>query len=239
MMYTPDWVNRLHFAFSRRGNGQMSFKRADTETVKNNRESFLNEHGLDIDRIVAPELIHGARVTEVKTEHVGSGSRETNWIVGADGLVTTNNDVLLLTTHADCAPLVIYDPKNQVLGQAHAGWRGLAEGIVENLVRVVHSKNGRHPSNLYAWIGPAIRACCYPVGPDIAARFPQECSILVGNSLRLDLVRFIRFELERLGLDYRNVTDAGVCTSCAPEFSSYRRDGIDTCAMACVTGLKH
>lgn len=238
-MYKPEWLNRLHFAFSRRSNGQMSFKRADTAIVRSNRVSFLNEHGLDIDRIVAPELIHGAKVTEVRTEDVGSGSSEKNWIMGADGLVTTDNDVLLLTTHADCAALIIYDPKNQVLGQAHAGWRGLAEGIVPNLVKLIRSKNGKRPSKLYAWIGPTVRACCYPVGPDIAARFPQECSILVGNSLRLDLVRFIRLELELLGLDYRNVSDAGVCTSCSSEFSSYRRDGSKTCAMACVTGLKH
>lgn len=237
-MYTPAWFNQLHFAFSRREDGQMSFKRADGETVRRNRASFFSEYGLNADRIVAPEIINGSRVNEVKSLQVDTGSSDGNWIVGADGLVTTDKDVLLLTTHADCAPLVIYDPKNHVLGQAHAGWRGLAGGIVENLVNLVRSKNGKHPTKLYAWIGPTIRACCYPVGPETAAHFPQECIVLVGNSLRLDLVRFIRLELERLKLDYRNVSDAGVCTSCATEFSSFRRDGFDTFAMACVTGLK-
>ena len=145
--------------------------------------------------------------------------------------------MLLLTTHADCAPLIIYDPLNKILGQAHAGWRGLADGIVEHLITNIRSLNGYQNINLFAWIGPTVRPCCYPVNLDVAGRFPEECWILVGDTMRLDLVRFIRRELERLNFDSENVADSGICTSCAPQYSSFRRDGMHTHAMACVTGL--
>lgn len=145
--------------------------------------------------------------------------------------------VTLLTTHADCAPLIVYDRNNKILGQAHAGWRSLASGIVSELVSSVRSLDGKTPGDIKVWLGPTIRACCYPVGQEVADRFPDECLVRVGDSSRLGMGRFIRYELQRLDLDPENFTDSGICTSCHPEFSSFRRDGHNVKAMACVCGL--
>ncbi len=236
-MFIPEWLKGLRFAFSRPGDGQMSFNRADPTTVRDNRWQFLSELGLDLNSVVAGELTHSAEVTVVAADDAGRGASSPDWIPEVDGLVTSDPGLLLLTTHADCAPLIIYDPVHKVIGQAHAGWRGLASGLVEALVRTVGSLNGSDPGALKAWIGPTIRSCCYPVGPDVASRFPPECIILAGDSVRLDLARFIQFELQRLGFNPEELTDSGICTGCDKGFSSFRREGYQTQAMACVTGL--
>lgn len=237
-MNLPDWMSEIHFAFSRREHGQMSFRAAPPEVVASNRRNFLSAHNLALESVVAGELAHGPRVAVVTGKEAGRGALAPDWIPEVDGLVTTEPDLLLLTTHADCAPLVIYDPTSRVLGQAHAGWRGLASGIVEELVRKMLSLNGNHPERLKAWIGPTVRPCCYTVGMDVAQWFPEECRVLVGESIRLNLPRFIALELERLQLDAENVTDSLTCTSCDPRFSSFRRDGPEVAAMALVTGLR-
>jgi len=237
-MFIPDWLARLRFAFSRKCDGQMSFKRSEVSVVRRNRERFFARNELDLEQAIGGELAHGAKVADVGSPQAGQGGVRPDWLKGVDALVTSDPDVILLTTHADCAPLVVYDHRNQVLGQAHAGWRSLAAGIVENLVDAVQAKNRGFHSELQAWIGPTIRSCCYPVSLDVAERFPVECRFLVGESIRLDLVRFIRMELERLNFKPKNVSDAGICTSCAQEFSSFRRDGFHAEAMVCATGLR-
>jgi YfiH family protein len=237
-MILPNWFDDINFAFSTKADGQMSLKRADPSIVVPNRRRFLEQRGLSLSAVVAGELIHGGNVSMVGSQHSGKGACDRDWIPGVDGLVTSEKDLLLMTTHADCSPLVIYDPYHGVIGQAHAGWRSLRGGIVERLVTEVSKQAGSKPQQLYGWIGPTIRACCYPVGMDVSLQFPTECSSLIGGEVRLDLTRFIHLELARLGFDPARVTDSHVCTSCDARFSSNRRDGEQTVAMALVTGLR-
>lgn len=236
-MRIPNWFSEINFAFSLKSDGQMSFKREIASIVTTNRRRFLQANGLNLEDIVAGELVHGAKVRLVNTEDKGRGATSKNWIEGVDGLVTSDPGVLLLTTHADCTPIVIYDPVNRVIGQVHAGWRSLRSGIVVNLIESILSISSASPKSLLAWIGPTIRNCCYPVGQEVARQFPQECGVLVGDRISLDLTRFIRMEFARSGMDPLAVTDSGVCTACDPAFSSFRRDGDKVVAMALVTGL--
>ena len=233
----PKWLKQLNFVFSRKGDGQMSFKRADPITVTACRMKFLRRNGLDLGSVVAGELVHSSAVAVVGMDDRGRGSVKRDWIEGVDGLVTADPHVLLLTTHADCAPIVIYDPVHYILGQAHAGWRGLVAGMVTNLVKAVCGMKGIDPNYLQVWIGPMVHSCCYPVSDEVAEQFPTECRLYDGGLVHLDLVRFIKLELKRLGIHRNNITDADICTSCEPEYSSFRRDGTAFTAMACVTGL--
>ncbi len=234
----PDWFNDLHFAFSSKSDGQMSFKRGEPNVVADSRRRFLSKQGLDLNSVAAGELTHGSEIAFVTSEEKGRGSASPDWICSVDGLVTDEADLLLLTTHADCAPLIMYDPIGRVLGQAHAGWRGLRSGIIERLTETILSKSGNPVSSLKCWLGPTIRACCYPVSVDVAEQFPSECRVIAGDEIRLDLVMFVKMELRRLEFAPANVADCNICTSCSDEFSSFRRDSQDVAAMACVSGMK-
>lgn len=236
-MHLPEWASEVNLGFSMAADGPMSFRGGGIEEIVTNRTRFLLSRGTRLDDVVAGELVHGAEVAIVGDADRGRGASRPDWLKGIDGLVTAEAGLVLLTTHADCTPVVMYDPLRRVLGQAHAGWRGLRSGIIENLSAVIGSVGGGSPKSFKVWIGPVVRPCCYPVGRDVAAQFPEECIRQAGDVLHLDLPRFVRFELSRLSFTTTNISDSGVCTSCDLRFSSFRRDGAPVRAMALITSL--
>jgi hypothetical protein len=125
---------------------------------------------------------------------------------GADGQVTTVRDVAPIVLTADCLPIALAGP--DAIGVVHAGWRGLAAGVVEAGVRATDA--------VAAAIGPGIGPCCYAVGDDVRAVF--------GTTERtLDLKAQARARLEAAGVP--EIHDCGLCTACDPErFFSHRRD---------------
>ncbi len=142
----------------------------------------------------------------------------------ADALITARVGLALSVATADCVPVVIAGGDH--LAAVHAGWRGIAASIVpKTLARL----GGAGP--LIAWLGPAIGACCYEVGQEVAdavaaASGPE--AVAAGKAPRskphLDLHRALAYQLERCGVTELRRVEA--CTRCHPEqLSSYRRDG--------------
>jgi hypothetical protein len=123
--------------------------------------------------------------------------------------------VPLLATTADCLPIALARRSGRpALAILHAGWRGLAEGVVEAGVRAL----GGGP--LAAAIGPAIGPCCYEVGPEVEARFDRD---LVRDGI-LDLWAAGERALRRAGVE--RVERLDLCTRCDEErFFSHRRSG--------------
>jgi polyphenol oxidase len=130
----------------------------------------------------------------------GQGSAE------ADGQVTSAAGVAAIVLTADCLPVALAGPER--VGMVHAGWRGLAAGVIEEGVRATGA--------VAAAIGPGIGPCCYEVGDDVRAVF--------GTAERtLDLKAIARARLEAAGVG--EIHDCGLCTACdAERFFSHRRD---------------
>ncbi|MCC7410257.1 MAG: peptidoglycan editing factor PgeF [Gammaproteobacteria bacterium] len=145
----------------------------------------------------------------------------------ADGALTSRTACVLALLTADCLPVLLCDRAGTRIGALHAGWRGLAAGIVEAGV----ARMQRAPQELLAWLGPAIGAAAYEVGidvrdtfvaadPDAAAAFTP---VRPGHWLA-DLALLARQRLERAGV--RTVHAAGHCTWTEREaLFSHRRDG--------------
>lgn len=97
--------------------------------------------------------------------------------IRGDALVTRARKLLLAVQTADCVPILVVDPRRRVAAAIHAGWRGTLARIAEKVVGEMRMHFDTRPENALAAIGPAIRGCCYEVGPDVAqafaARFPQ------------------------------------------------------------------
>lgn len=185
----------------------------DPAAVAENRRRVLAALGLDRRRLATAGQVHGANVAVVE---------EPGHVPRCDALVTRRPGLALAVTTADCLPIVFLAPG--LVGVAHSGWRGTAAGIpAATLARLVEL--GAAPGAVTAHIGPAIRACCYEVGGEVAERFPAACVTPAGDRFRLDLALAARLELERAGLAGR-VHDLGECTACrADRYFSYRRDG--------------
>jgi hypothetical protein len=137
----------------------------------------------------------------------------------ADGHLTTVPGLAPMVLTADCLPLVIAAPG--ALAVLHAGWRGLAAGIIDVGVRALRNAGVCGP--IAAAIGPGAGGCCYEVGPEVHASFADYGSD-VRDGARLDLKAIAARALARAGV--ARCHDAGLCTLCSDPslFFSHRRD---------------
>lgn len=109
--------------------------------------------------------VHGNRVWDADAAHAANA-------IEADAAVTTKSDTVLAVMAADCLPVLISSPDGGVIGAAHAGWRGLLDGILENTVDAMLAKAGRGDAGQYlAWMGPAIGPQAFEVGEDVRIAF--------------------------------------------------------------------
>lgn len=134
----------------------------------------------------------------------------------ADALVTRTRDLPIAIFTADCLGLVFEGA--DVIGVAHAGWRGLDAGILEATVEAMRAL-GSSPHRVTA--GPGIRRCCYEVGPEVAAVFPDSQALTTWGTVSVDLVAESRRRLP--GLVFEEI---GGCTGCDEKYFSYRNGAI-------------
>jgi len=166
-----------------------------------------------------PELgldqVHGARVVVAQ----GPGTAE------ADGAATNVPGLLLRVSVADCYPLLFEDPESQAVAAVHAGWRGVAAGIVENAVATMQKAFHTNPQKLRVAVGPGICGRCYQVGPEVVEAvggFAVPDPSAKGRFL-LDLPAAIEARLRALGV--MNIWRANRCTFEDETLFSYRRQG--------------
>jgi purine-nucleoside/S-methyl-5'-thioadenosine phosphorylase / adenosine deaminase len=136
-----------------------------------------------------------------------------------DALLTGRAGWILSVRTADCFPVLLVDPVRRAVAAVHAGWRGIASGIVAASLARMRDEFGTQAQDVLAAIGPGIGACCYEVGEEVARRFGKNCAG------RLDLAAAITAQLEQAGVPRAHVDYIPECTSCdAARFHSWRRD---------------
>jgi YfiH family protein len=191
------------------------------EAVTLNRARVAAALGVAPERLLSLHQTHSTDVVFVGPEGWTERPR-------ADAAVTATPGIALGILTADCAPVLLHDPEAEVVGAAHAGWRGALEGVLEATVAAM-AKLGARPEAIRAAIGPTISQRAYEVGPEFLDRFLDEEAghgrFFVpghGDRLHFDLPGFVLARLRAAG-----VADAGwigACTHSDPErFFSYRR----------------
>ena len=145
-----------------------------------------------------------------------------------DAVITREAGVLIGVQVADCVPLLLYDPKKDVVGAVHAGWRGTAAGILKNSLRVMEERFRCDPGDILVAVGPSIKACCYEAGYDVVQaveRATGEGDYLVrrGEKYYLDLPKANRHQAIAMGVPEAGIWISEECTFCNPDrFFSYR-----------------
>jgi polyphenol oxidase len=179
----------------------------EQDAVAANRARVLGWTGCE--RLLYGRQVHGADVV-----------REGDGVQDADGQATARDGVAPIVLTADCLPVALATPG--AVAMVHAGWRGLACGVLEEGVRAVRELSGADDGPLVAAIGPAAGGCCYEVGDDVREDLGLEP---LGEPAPVDPKRLA---CERLyGADADAVHDVGLCTMCTDRslFFSHRRDG--------------
>jgi YfiH family protein len=149
----------------------------------------------------------------------------------ADAAVTTRTGRPLAIMTADCLPVVLADEAGSVLGLAHAGWRGLAAGVLEHTLQVMR-RRAPQAGEWRAWIGPAIGTEAFEVGADVYRAFVDQDAALAAcftaqpeaGRWHADLAGLAGARLARAGVT--RIESSGACTCRqADRYFSYRRDG--------------
>ena len=181
---------------------------------------FAAELGVPDLPLVRATQAHGRRVVEVE-ESPAPG--ETADAGSCDALVTRLAGVGLVVQTADCVPLLLV--ASDAIGAVHTGWRGAAANVAGAAAEALLALTGDRGS-VRAWLGPAIRPCCYEVGGEVAAQFADEFLRASGDGCyRLDLPAVVRAQLEAAGILAPNIAPDSECTMCGGDrFASWRRD---------------
>lgn len=188
-----------------------------TEGIDGGPESVRARLGelLPDNRIVCLRQVHSDRIVTVEDAPF-EGFPE------ADGVVSADPSTVLCIRTADCVPVLLWDEVLQVSGALHAGWRGLALGIVAKGLDLMRSMGCR---DIHVGLGPAIGPCCYTVGPEVVRALGTEPSTSSTGSLSVDLHAVALRQATAFGVDPLRIHVLRSCTCCTASYFSYRRDG--------------
>lgn len=209
----------------------MSFNVGDDPgNVEQNRELFFRELGIQSDRVAFAQQVHSKIVK--RTDKPGKYSQ-------CDGLVTDVPGLSVCISVADCIPVLIVETKRRVVAGIHAGWRGTADRIVQEGIRMMIDEYSCSPAHMKAYIGPGAGACCYAVGEEVATRFDDLFIRKDGARMFVDLKAANRMQLMECGVQQDAIETSPHCTiDNAALFHSFRREKERSGRMLAVIGLK-
>ncbi|KPH53795.1 hypothetical protein HPU229254_09030 [Helicobacter pullorum] len=181
--------------------------------VEANHKRLLESQGFCLEQLVFLNQVHGKEI--LKANHFG--------LLGeGDGILIDKKGVVGLIMVADCNPIVIFDSQNKILVMLHAGRLGVEKGIVFEACKVLQEQYGSHFQNLFAYVGPSIRKCCYEVQEEVISEPLMEGKILQNSKIYLDLVAVLKRQFNEMGINHYEISP--ICTCCDKRYFSYRRD---------------
>ncbi|MCL5256876.1 MAG: peptidoglycan editing factor PgeF [Chloroflexi bacterium] len=208
----------------------LSARSAGSPALAEERRQRVNMAlSLGSNALAAGRQVHGDHI-EVVSAAPARQERHL-YFPATDALVTNLSGITLLSLHADCVPVLLYDPEERVVGLAHAGWKGTILRIAGKTVTKMVETFGCRPENILAAIGPSIGPQCYEVGEDVVTavreEFQHDALLLsrTGSQWSFDLWAGNRLSLLEVGVLPENIEDSGICTHCRHnEFFSHRAE---------------
>jgi YfiH family protein len=203
--------------FTTRAHGNLSSVGGlDHEHGFNAREHLRAQ--LSLQRLVRSYQVHGTTVLRIRadtdTDIAALDSTIAQSPVHADGYATSVTGIGVMALAADCLPVAL--GSDGAVAMVHAGWRGLAAGVLEEGARALRDLGG--DGDIVAVIGPGAGPCCYEVGEEVHAAFAGAHR----SGRHLDLAALARDRLHAAGV--ADVRDVATCTICDERFFSHRRE---------------
>ncbi|RMF10163.1 MAG: peptidoglycan editing factor PgeF [Candidatus Neomarinimicrobiota bacterium] len=193
------------------------------------RQVLARSLDLDPEGLIVPHQMHSNRVLWV--DRPGPAGE-------ADGVFTRNRNAVCSIQVADCLPILLYHPDG-VIGAVHAGWRGLAGGILPAALTRLREQ-GLEPSSVEAVIGPSICGRHFEIGEEIRDRFPPEFVQEQQGRLQVDLKGMARAHLQQEGVPHRQIYVDPACTwEETGRYFSYRREGQEAGRMIGIIGWRN
>ena len=222
-----EYKDKISHCYTLRGNNNNYMNIAD-----NNYEKLYHELGLNFNKFKRIEhQIHSDKVEIIDDIE--------KTYTDIDGIITNIKGTSLATRHADCTPVYLYDPINNVIGNIHSGWRGTVQKIAQKGVIKMINEYGCNKENIICCLGPSIGKCHFEVSIDVKDIFKKAFSYLLNEDeyiflgevkdgqqkYFIDTSLVIRKTLEEIGIKKENIIESKICTVCNSNFMhSYRVD---------------
>jgi polyphenol oxidase len=224
------YKDKLVYGITDKKDRNMSAKFDKVEIVTKRREKVLKRFGFSLNDTVLLEQKHTANVQVVGKKHLGFALNNESPFKPADALITQEKNIVLGIFIADCLPVFFYDPKEEIIALAHAGWKGLYKGIIQNVIKKFKNL-GSSPHDILVYIGPSIGPCHYSVEEERINLFKEKYPFLDKSFYRkikgkyyLNLWKIAKLFLIKEGLKNRNIEISQICTYCHKNLFSYRRE---------------
>ena len=239
---SPKPVNALNLSFTREPESR--------DNVLENHRIAAAQLGVPFESVTRMPQLHGANILRVTQELRGCGVTKPfppEAAGGFDGLITNEPGITLSTTHADCTPVLMWDPVKCAAAAVHSGWKGTCLKIAARAVERMHEEFGSDPADIKAVIGPAISKNCFEVRADVLGEFRKvfgdpdafetltdgPCGDAGDPRWHVDMRGFVKLALREAGVTEANIFDDALCTyTLEDRFFSHRRDGARSGAMA-------
>ena len=189
----------------------------DRERVLENRQRLFSSMGFPQEHLAITGQVHGTEILEVD---------EPGLYRGYDGLISKRRGLMLCLSAADCASVLLADPKHEVIAACHAGWRGTVGRIVEKTINALVGIGG-NPSDIRAYVSPCISVHHFEVGEEVAELFDSKYVERKKNRSKphVDLKAAIRDQLFGAGILLDHIEISPFCTFANKnDFFSYRRE---------------
>ncbi|RBW67365.1 peptidoglycan editing factor PgeF [Bacillus taeanensis] len=203
------------------------------EDVLENRKIIANEIGIDLAKWVCAEQVHEPFIERVSKLDAGNGAlTHSTAVSNADGLYTNEENLLLVSLYADCVPIYFYAPTYQMIGLAHAGWKGTVKQIAQKMIHIWVKKERIPVEDIFVAVGPSIGSCCYEVDDTVinkvkklTLRSPFPYRDKGNGKYQLDLKKLNALLCLEEGINEEQLAVSQYCTSCRNDlFYSFRKE---------------
>ena len=203
----------------------------DIASVQENFRRFCLAVGADVQQVVLSRQVHEDNVRLVTAADAGKGLWRQRDYESVDAMICNTPGIALSVFSADCGIILLYDPVQRAIGAVHAGWRGVASGLVKKTALEMVRHFGTDPSDLRCAIGAAIGPCCFETDDDVPTALRQAMGEAAeayieqrGNKWHIDLKELNALWLRSIGVQYIDICPH--CTACRPDlYWSHRKMG--------------
>lgn len=212
--------------------------------VRENYRRFCAAVGVAPERTVLSQQTHSENIRLVTESDAGKGLLLPRDYTEVDALITDCPNLPLVVFSADCGTILLHDPVRHAIGAVHAGWRGVAMGLVAKTALKMHDAFGSEPRDLLCAMGPSIGPCCFETDDDVPAAMrhalgPEAEPFMTrrGEKWHIDLKGINAHWLRRLGVEQIDICPH--CTACRQDlYWSHRRVGSARGAQAALLSLE-
>lgn len=204
------------------------------ESCTRNYQVLCHELNLNENNIIRPNQEHTSKVKRITKKETQELEYNPSYLEKTDGLITSQKDIILSTTNADCILFLLFDPIHKVIANVHSGWRGTLQEIIKNTIHEMQENYHSNPNDMICCICPSIRKCHFEVDTDVKDLFYHKFKNLpnideiiepVGKKYYIDTILLNKTILLNLGLKEENIIDSNICSVChSNQINSYRTD---------------